>query len=69
MPLALALGEMDQIFQTASVGMRVIDPNFNVLKANKTFETITGVPAEQAVGKKCYDIFSGPKCFTRKTVP
>ena len=30
--LALALGEMDQIFQTASVGMRVIDRNFNILK-------------------------------------
>jgi PAS domain S-box-containing protein len=62
--LALALGEMDQIFQTASVGMRVIDPNFNVLKVNKTFETITGVPADEAVGKKCYEIFAGPKCFT-----
>jgi PAS domain S-box-containing protein len=62
--LALALGEMDQIFQTASVGMRVIDRNFNILKANKTFETITGVSAEQVVDKKCYEIFSGPKCFT-----
>lgn len=62
--LALALGEMDQIFQTASVGMRVIDNNFNILKVNKTFETITGVPAEQAVDKKCYEIFSGPKCST-----
>jgi len=62
--LALALGEMDQIFHTASVGMRVIDRNFNILKVNKTFETITGVPADEAIDKKCYEIFAGPKCST-----
>jgi PAS domain S-box-containing protein len=62
--LALALEEMDQIFQTASVGMRVVDRYFNILKVNKTFASITGVPAAQAVGKKCYEIFAGPKCST-----
>ena len=61
--LALALGEMDQIFQTASVGMRVIDSNFNVLKINKTFEKIARVSQQESIDKKCYDVFAGSKCF------
>ena len=61
--LALALEELDQIFQTASVGMRVIDHNFNVLRINKTFEKITRVSNQEAVGKKCYEVFKGPRCF------
>jgi PAS domain S-box-containing protein len=61
--LALALGELDQIFQTASVGMRVIDHDFNVVRINKTFERITRVSYQDAVGKKCYEVFKGPRCF------
>jgi PAS domain S-box-containing protein len=61
--LALTLGEMENIFQTASVGMRIIDPNFNVLRINKTFEKIARVSTQEAIGKKCYDVFAGPRCF------
>lgn len=62
--LKLAHATLDQIFQTASVGMRVVDRNFNVLKINMTFETMTDVKTEEAVGKKCYEVFAGSKCFT-----
>ena len=62
--LALALGEMDQIFHTASVGMRIIDRNYNVLKINKTFEKITHISAAEAVHRKCHMVFAGPMCFT-----
>ena len=55
---------LDQIFQTASVGMRVVDRDFNVLKINKTFETMTNVKDRDAVGKKCHEVFAGAKCFT-----
>ena len=41
--VSLAHAELDQIFQTASVGMRVVDKNFNVLRINKTFELMTGI--------------------------
>jgi PAS domain S-box-containing protein len=59
-----ALAELDQIFQTASVGMRVVDMNCNVVKINKTFADMTGVAESDAVNKKCYEIFSGPMCRT-----
>ena len=62
--LQQAHAELNQIFQTASVGMRLVDRNFNVLKINKTFESLTGVEEADAMGKKCHEIFSGPTCFT-----
>jgi PAS domain S-box-containing protein len=62
--LKLAHAELDRIFQTASVGMRVIDRDYNVVKINKTFAVMTGVTAEDAVNKKCHEIFSGPMCRT-----
>ena len=62
--LKQAHAELDQIFQTASVGMRVVDRDFNVVKINKTFAVMAGVSEEDAARKKCYDIFSGPMCHT-----
>ena len=62
--LKLAHAELDQIFQTASVGMRVVDKDYNVVKINKTFAIMTGVTEADAVDRKCYEIFSGPLCRT-----
>ncbi|MFH1147137.1 MAG: PAS domain-containing protein, partial [Pseudomonadota bacterium] len=59
-----ANAELDQIFETAADGMRVVDRNFNVLRVNETFATMSGTGASEAVGKKCYDIFRGPLCHT-----
>jgi len=62
--LKQAHAELDQIFQTASVGMRLVDKDYNILKINKTFADITDVTEEDAFNKKCYEIFSGPMCHT-----
>lgn len=59
-----AYGELEQIFNTAADGMRLIDKNFNVIEINDTFADLAGVNREEAVGKKCYEIFSGPMCHT-----
>ena len=64
--LQQAHAELDQIFQTASVAMRLVDSSFNVLKINNTFEHLTGVKEADAIGKKCHEIFSGPTCFTEQ---
>jgi PAS domain S-box-containing protein len=56
--------EMDQIFQTASVGMRLIDHNFNILKVNNAFAKLAGVDSRSVVGRKCYDVFEGSMCHT-----
>jgi PAS domain-containing protein len=62
--LKQAHAELDQIFQTASVGMRVVDKDCNVVKINKTFALMTRVTKEDAIDRKCYEIFSGPMCQT-----
>ena len=62
--LKAAHAELDQIFQTASVGMRVIDRDFKVLKINRTFARMTQVDEKDAIGRNCYDVFSGSKCAT-----
>ena len=62
--LQAAHAELNQIFHTASVAMRVIDKDFNVLKINHTFEMLTGVAEAEAIGSKCYEVFAGPICFT-----
>jgi PAS domain S-box-containing protein len=59
-----AHAEMDQIFQTASVGMRLIDRNFNILKVNNAFAQLAGVDTNSVVGCKCYDVFEGSMCHT-----
>jgi len=64
--LRQAHAELDQIFQTASVAMRLVDRDFNVLKINRTFEQLTGVTEGEAVGKNCHEVFSGPMCFTEE---
>ena len=60
----LANSELNQIFNTAADGMRLVDKDFNVLRINETFSALTGVNRDEAIGKKCHDVFSGPVCFT-----
>ncbi len=60
----LAHSELDQIFQTATDGIRVVDKDYNVLRVNKTFVGLSGRTEAEAVGKKCYEGFPGPTCHT-----
>ena len=62
--LRTAHAELQQIFETASVAMRLIDHDHRVLKANQTFARLSGVSAEEAVGGPCHEVFSGDLCHT-----
>ena len=62
--LGIANAELTQIFETSADGMRVIDSNFNMLRANETFCALAGVSKSDAIGKKCYEVFCGPLCHT-----
>lgn len=62
--LRLANAELTQIFETSADGMRVIDPAFNVLRANQTFCALAGQTKQEAVGKKCHEGFRGPLCHS-----
>ena len=46
-----AHAELFQIFNTASVGMRVIDRNYNITKINKTFSIMADVAEKDAFNK------------------
>jgi PAS domain S-box-containing protein len=60
----IAYEKLKQIFDTATDGMRVIDREFNILRVNTTFSKLTGISKDEAVGKKCYEVFGGPVCHT-----
>ena len=62
--LQLAHADLNQIFETASSAMRVIDHDFNVLKINEGFAELSGVSSESAIGSKCYTVFAGDRCAT-----
>ena len=59
-----AYAELNQIFNTAADGMRVIDKHFNVLRNNQTFLTLSGASESDAATRKCYEVFRGPVCHT-----
>ena len=59
-----AHAEINQIFRTAADAMSVIDKDFNVLRVNDTFSTLSGMNMKDTIGKKCYEVFSGPLCHT-----
>jgi len=56
--------ELDLIFNAASVGMRVIDSNYTVIRANSNFLQMVGLSLEEVVGQKCFAVFGGEKCHT-----
>jgi PAS domain S-box-containing protein len=58
--------ELTQIFDTSADGMRVIDKNFNTLRANRTFLELAGISQGGVEGRKCYDVFKGDCCHTPK---
>lgn len=56
--------ELDQIFNTAAGGMRVVDKEFNMVRINETFMALCGFSEAEIKDKKCYDIFPGEFCHT-----
>ena len=60
----LAHSELNQVFQTAADGMRIIDKDFNMLRINETFASLAGINKDEAKGKKCYEVFPSSHCHT-----
>jgi PAS domain S-box-containing protein len=61
-----ANAELTQIFETSADGMRVVDRNFTILRANETFCDMAGIKKEEAVGRKCHEVFRGARCRTER---
>lgn len=62
--LQLAYAEIEQIFKTAAVGIRVIDTEFNILQCNESFAYLTKMPLNKILGNKCYEVFAHGLCNT-----
>ena len=60
----LVNSELTQIFETAADGMRVVNKDFTVLRANETFCILAGLPKDAVIGRKCHEVFRGPHCDT-----
>ncbi|MFH1079902.1 MAG: diguanylate cyclase [Pseudomonadota bacterium] len=58
----LARIELNQIFNTSTDGMWIVDDQFNVIKINNALGQLLGKNASDTNGKKCYDLFGGSLC-------
>lgn len=58
----LARIELNQIFNVASDGMWIVDDQFRVLKINRALSTMLGMRADEAIGRRCYELFRGNVC-------
>ncbi len=45
-------------------GIRIIDPQHNVLFINEAFACICGVAPQDVIGKKCWDVFASSSCHS-----
>ncbi len=57
--------EFSQVLDFLGQGIGVIGRDYTVKHVNPAFTELTGVAADQAVGRKCWDVFGGPFCHTR----
>jgi len=60
----IAYAELEQIFHTAADGLCVIDKDFNFIQISDTFSTLSGIRKDEAVGKKCFEVFPSILCHT-----
>ncbi|MCP4368947.1 MAG: response regulator [Deltaproteobacteria bacterium] len=58
----IAYMELNQIFNASADGMMVIDRDFNIIRINKALLEIIKKSSDDALGKKCYEVFSNPMC-------
>lgn len=55
---------LNQIFNVAVDGIRIIDKNFTIVKTNRTFAAMVGKTLAEITGRKCYEVFPSPDCNT-----
>jgi PAS domain S-box-containing protein len=55
--LQKAKQDWENIFQSIGQPSFILDPERRIIAANRATVTMTGIPAEQLIGKKCYEIF------------
>jgi len=62
--LTAAYSEIEQVFDTAADGMRIIDRGFNVVRVNRTLAEMAGIRVDDQLAMKCFEAFPGEACKT-----
>ena len=62
----------ETILESISDGVFTVDENWKIMSFNRAAGKITGVDAEEAIGKKCWEVFQsnmcGEECALRRTM-
>ena len=53
---------LEDVFASIADGLFTVDANWNVTYFNEAAARITGIPAGEAVGRKCWDVFRSSLC-------
>ena len=59
---SMRLGFTDAILESISDGVFTVDREWKVTSFNRSAETITGIPREEAIGRHCSDVFRSSLC-------
>ncbi|HID64381.1 MAG TPA: GAF domain-containing protein, partial [Anaerolineae bacterium] len=51
--------DWEETFAAMRDGIAIVDVDFNVTRVNQALAQMFGLPAEQIVGRKCYEVFHG----------
>jgi len=62
--LRMTRSELNHVFDTVTHGIRIINKDYTVRFINKTFAELSGISAEEALGRKCYEVFPSSFCHT-----
>jgi len=57
---------LNQVLNTASSGIAILDKNFNVLKMNEALSALLKISMEDAVNQKCFNVLRGSLCNTSR---
>jgi K+-sensing histidine kinase KdpD len=60
--LSLARREWEEIFQAIGHPTLILDPEHNIMAANRATVEAAGKPENALLGKKCYEVFHGSSC-------
>jgi sigma-54 dependent transcriptional regulator, acetoin dehydrogenase operon transcriptional activator AcoR len=52
----------DSILESIADGVFTVDMEWNVTSFNRSAGLITGVPVQEALGRKCWDVFHSDLC-------
>jgi PAS domain S-box-containing protein len=56
--------EFEQLIDASRDAIRIINKDYSIRRINSAFAEMTGADKNEAVGKKCWEVFPSPLCQT-----